>query len=183
MVNLNTSRILEIALSSNRNFMQGSLKVAAIFVSTSILLLCSSKVGHAQQTAAPQKASTSISYADQAIKDLTSINQALQQYHKENNSYPSTDSKWTSKRGCYGQASDAWIDGLAPKYIPSIPTDPRNNPNCGLQYLYFSNGKDYKLIAHYPDDLAYVAKLKPELTDPNRRDHAFGFWSPAAEKW
>ncbi len=72
MVNFYTSHVLQIALISGRNLMQGFLNVAAIFVSTSILLLCSSRVGHTQQAEAPQKAA--ISYADQAIKALSSIN-------------------------------------------------------------------------------------------------------------
>jgi hypothetical protein len=49
--------------------------------------------------------------------------------------------------------------------------------------LYNSNGIDYKLISHNPENIDYVIKNYPELLDPSRSSWAFGIWTENAAKW
>jgi prepilin-type N-terminal cleavage/methylation domain-containing protein len=93
-------------------------------------------------------------------QDLRSIQKALELYYNDNEAYPSTGGTWRGTGGCYGTwattGTNAYVPGLAPRYIGIIPTDPRPlvkgywpcslaNQSC---YLYNSNGTDYKLISH-----------------------------------
>ena len=115
--------------------------------------------------------------------DLKEIQKALESFKARNGFYPVTTSspghpsghKWYAQcnyndapNAVVGNmAGDNMIPGLAPVFIPKIPTDPRNstvnpqrsagcssgdcggcanaNHNC---YKYVSNGTDYKLVAH-----------------------------------
>lgn len=83
-------------------------------------------------------------------EDLRSLQSALELYYTTNNSYPLT-------AGWYGNCPDfgsfgtsgptGWIPNLAPTYISSLPLDPKPNGTSGC-YLYYSNGTDYKILAH-----------------------------------
>jgi prepilin-type N-terminal cleavage/methylation domain-containing protein len=97
--------------------------------------------------------------------NLSIISKALDLYRAENNAYPNTNGVLQGACQSYGSLSDsgaaAWIPGLAPGYLQSLPHDPNTdvkNPssdgsacrnsagqNC---YLYVSDGTDYALLAH-----------------------------------
>ncbi|MFA7022767.1 hypothetical protein [Aliarcobacter sp.] len=83
----------------------------------------------------------------------------------------------------YGYSGNDWIKGLSPKYINKLPIDPRNTNNPSFQYLYKSNGKDYKLISHSPEDCKSVEKINKALIDPSRKCWAYGLWSDGAKDW
>ena len=98
------------------------------------------------------------------IADLNSVQKALEIYHGEHGAYPKV-SGWSGDATKYGghgyTATDPYIPGLVPKYIEMLPRDPNKSfPDGHSGYLYKSDGKNYKFIAHktpnnYPDDHRY----------------------------
>lgn len=115
----------------------------------------------------------------QRIADLKAVNALLEAYHTAHGAYPVAT-------GAQGYAS-AWGPSLGANWIPelqaSLPRDPAmseagNEP----QYLYLSNGVDYKLIAHAVDDCSSAVEIDGVRVDPNRISAtgscwAYGFWS------
>ncbi len=81
--------------------------------------------------------------------DIRSIQKALELYRNDHPGYPvvggwsSRCSSWPDKGG--GNV----IPGLVPTYLPQMPDDPQMNVSGSLCcYLYYSNGTDYKILAH-----------------------------------
>jgi hypothetical protein len=113
-----------------------------------------------------------------ALTDLLSIKNALEEYRYKNDSYPLSQgfdglySKW-------GYSGPDWIKGMVPEYLPRLPRDLRNNADANQQYLYFSDGRDYKLISHHPvsDDIQWLKFFNRGLIDPARPHWAFGYWT------
>lgn len=116
------------------------------------------------------------------IQDLKKIKKALNLYYIKNNAYPKSKefdgfySKW-------GKSGEFWIDGLVPNYLSSLPRDPRKSKNKEKQYLYKSDGKDYKLIAHSTEDCTKVKIINSTLIDPKRDCWSYGFWTKHAKYW
>jgi hypothetical protein len=121
----------------------------------------------------------------QRASDLVKLNTAIAAYRDENGSYPhSVNDNWTGRRNAWGPSTEIWIPGLASTYISKFPRDPRNNDDGTQQYLYKSNGKDFKLISHFPDDCETVKSKRPSMIDPARSPcNAYGFWSAGATTW
>lgn len=116
------------------------------------------------------------------LEDLNYLKIALENYYKDNGNYPISqgfDGLYTK----WGYSGNDWIKGLSPKYVNKLPIDPRNTNNPSFQYLYKSNGKDYKLISHSPEDCKGVEKLNNILIDPLRKCWAYGFWTDGAKDW
>ncbi len=118
--------------------------------------------------------------------DLKELQKTLEAYKARHGHYPPTDTtgahvsghKWHTNcnyihtlvvpnRPNKDEGTNlGWIPGLAPEFIPNLPTDPRSgrpNPErsggsttqygaCAIAanncYKYMSNGSDYKLVAH-----------------------------------
>lgn len=120
--------------------------------------------------------------SNRRIVDLTKIKLALKQYYAEHGSYPSSK-RWDGLYSNWGDSKKDWIDGLVPKYAGYLPRDPRRNQSGAEQYLYMSNGVDYKLISHSPEDCSTVQAAAPELIDPTRNCWAYGFWTDGASSW
>ncbi|MBF0481012.1 MAG: hypothetical protein HQK81_03600 [Desulfovibrionaceae bacterium] len=119
---------------------------------------------------------------DRRMKDLKILKDSLEKYHEDHGGYPVSrgfDGLFT----LWGEARSDWIVGLAPKYISQLPRDPRNNFDPANQYLYKSDGTDYKLIAHHPGDCDNAKIDNPALVDPVRDCFAYGIWTSGAEKW
>ena len=113
------------------------------------------------------------------VSDLVSINDALKAYHALNNAYPkAADLAGFCERGA------AWIPGLAPDFIATLPRDPvQASDMSGPQYVYVSDGKDYKLLAQNVSLLGgtnvEVLGVKIDPTrNPTAKNASFGFWSP-----
>ncbi len=117
------------------------------------------------------------------VADLSQLQKALELYYDSNNAYPNSGGNWDGIYTCWGDASETWIAGIVPTYMSKLPRDPRNHTNCGEQYIYNSNGADYKLIAHNPEDITNVIAKYPNIIDPTRPTWAFGNWSPGASAW
>lgn len=114
--------------------------------------------------------------ATRAIADLRQISNALEYYYQDNNSYPNSGGNWDGLYSCWGDSMTDWIPALTPNYIPELPHAPDNSMNCDKQYIYFSDGKEYKLIWHNADNADKVVAAYPLLADP-QRPYAFGFYS------
>jgi prepilin-type N-terminal cleavage/methylation domain-containing protein len=119
-----------------------------------------------------------------SLEDLRQINTAILAYYAENGSYPVStggSGPWDGYSTCWGDAlGSIWIPDLVPKYIPALPREPANNTACNIQYIYNSNGVDYKLLYHQPEDIDGVISAYPNLVDPRRPFHAYGYWTPGA---
>lgn len=116
------------------------------------------------------------------LEDLNKLKIALENYYKDNGKYPISqgfDGIYTK----WGYSGNDWIKGLSPKYINELPIDPRNTKDANLQYLYKSNGKDYKLISHSPEDCKSVEKINKDFIDPSRKCWAYGLWTERAKDW
>lgn len=109
------------------------------------------------------------------VADLTAIRNALNAYYADNGAYPVGE---VSLNDASHPPKDRWIPGLVPKYLQVVPTDPRGLPAASHQYLYMSDGRQYKIISHGSEDATYGRKARPDLVDPQRPTHAFGFWTP-----
>jgi hypothetical protein len=108
------------------------------------------------------------------ISDLIVIQSALHRYHEDNSHFPIGV---FSKDPLSSPAIGGWIPGLAPAYLTEVPADPRMSTAKNRQYLYMSNGVEYKIISHAADDIDFVRAAYPQLIDPRRTGYAYGFWT------
>lgn len=116
------------------------------------------------------------------ISDLTAVRDALQHYHAEHGAYP-VSTLFDGRTSHFGESRADWIQGLAPQYIARLPADPRRDGLDTHQYLYMSDGADYKLLSHLPEDIDIVADKRPDMIDPNQTCSAYGYWTPGAVAW
>jgi hypothetical protein len=117
-----------------------------------------------------------------AAVDLTAIRAALQKYHADHGAYPESQA-FDGLYSKFGASKADWIAGLAPEYIPELPRDPRRNDDTDCQYLYMSDGRDYKLVRFNPDDCQAVAQSHPDMIDPAAKCAYYGYWTAAAAPW
>lgn len=75
------------------------------------------------------------------------------------------------------------FSALTPKLLAHLPRDPRNLADPNRQYLYFSNGTDYKFIVHAPENMGRVLSDMPSLADPRRPTFAYGIWTAGGAGW
>ncbi len=113
--------------------------------------------------------------------DIKNIKKALDKFHKKNGYYPKS-SGWDGLCSKWGKSTPEYIKGLAPNFMESLPFDPRNSEVCRKNYLYKSDGKNYKFIVHSAPkfDLSRVEKI---LIDPKRTLWAYGIWTKEAKNW
>ncbi|MEO8582765.1 MAG: type II secretion system protein GspG [Flavitalea sp.] len=164
-------------------------RVNSIFLpgTVGILLFCFSyfplKERYLEEKEEYNIAANSETYKEKTIRDILALKVALQLYHQDNNSYPKSSGGWDAVNAAFGESKKVWIPGLVPKYIKELPVDPRLSKESIKQYMYKSNGADYKLIAHFPVGIEEVIKNQPPLVDPVRPSWAFGIWSDSAKNW
>lgn len=85
--------------------------------------------------------------------DLRELQSAIELYKQENGTYPAGcrgPGTWSGQSGTsYACPSgNQYIVGLAPKYIPALPTDPKlNGANSGYVYVTNNDQEVYKLMA------------------------------------
>lgn len=116
------------------------------------------------------------------VQHLTWIRDALESLQKAEGRYPRNEG-WDGIHSNWGKSTADWIPGLVPRFLPELPRDPRLGSDPGRQYLYRSDGTNFKLIAHQPDDYVSVTTQHPDLADPTRPGWAYGFWSAGAVTW
>lgn len=122
-------------------------------------------------------------FRQKTLEDILALQQALAKYYNDHKSYPKSSGGWDAIHAMYGQSTEDWIPGLAPDYIKELPVDPRQLEDPLKQYMYKSDGKDYKLIAHYPTGFSEITQQRPELADPRRPSWAYGVWTDGARDW
>lgn len=86
--------------------------------------------------------------------DLKTLQQAVEMYYAERQSYPSTDGAWWGQCSSYWSktatcGADTFIPNICPTYIANVPKDPKADASGGDCYLYRSNGSDYSILAHW----------------------------------
>lgn len=115
--------------------------------------------------------------------DLQQIQGALEKYRERKGNYPISQG-YDGLHSAWGNSAENWIPGLVPTFLKALPRDPSLAETSVPQYLYHSNGKDYKLLAHGAVASCTIAmRLAPSLVDPVRKCFAFGYWTPGAEGW
>lgn len=115
-----------------------------------------------------------------SMAQLKAVNTAIESYYALNGSYPVSNG-WEGYCSAYGASLGMnWIPELTTIGFAngSLPIDPRNNGSCWnntAQYIYWSNGVDYKLISHVPESM----QVPNNLIDPLRPTWAWGWWTSA----
>jgi prepilin-type N-terminal cleavage/methylation domain-containing protein len=126
-------------------------------------------------------------------QNLLQLQKALELYYNTNGSYPSTNSQWWGQTSFYGNraqtGANGYIPDLAPNYVPVLPRDPFTNKGGGdgfcaaggyWAYLYRSDGRDYKLLAHcLPEQYSTV----DQFYDPNRPGWAWQISTTGGRAW
>ncbi len=113
-----------------------------------------------------------------SLLGLKSVNTALEAYYVSHGSYPVSNG-WEGYCSAWGASLGLnWIPELAADGLSSgtLPIDPRNNGSCWdntSQFIYYSNGVDYKLISHQSESMS----IPSNLADPVRPSYAWGWWS------
>ncbi|HCN45521.1 MAG TPA: hypothetical protein DIT18_07565 [Pseudomonas sp.] len=129
------------------------------------------------------KLSNERSFFEQRKVDLANVKTALEAYHQAHGTYPPSE-KFDGLHSTAGKDSANWIVGLAPDFIDTLPLDPARSGESMPQYLYVSDGTDYKVIAHgQTQSCVYARAQAPELVDPVRNCWGFGYWTPGARNW
>ena len=118
----------------------------------------------------------------QRLRDLDAMRQALDAYHAAHGSYPA-NAAFAGLVTAGGGTDPGWLPGLVPDYLPALPRDPARSNDANTQYLYRSDGRDYKLLAHGGGDCDMARKNNPGLVDPARDCWAYGYWTPGAAAW
>ena len=106
--------------------------------------------------------------------DMNSINQVILLYYADNGTYPLKPS-W----GGWSQATnDAFIPGVAPKYITNTPQMPTGDTNESYLYQSTASGNGYKLIRYSATaGLPQGEQTNNALIDPIRTTRAWGYWT------
>ena len=111
------------------------------------------------------------------VSDVRSIQQAIELYHADNGTYPTTGSVWLFQR----QSGDAFIPGLVPTYIARLPSvsDGPTGSATNNTYIYRSDGTNYKLDRLYQPSLlaGEAANIPTSMKDSTWTDR-WGVWSP-----
>ncbi|WP_250499864.1 hypothetical protein [Caballeronia sp. GAWG1-5s-s] len=126
---------------------------------------------------------------EQRVDEMNRIAKALAAYRLEHKLYPTVpEARSGSLPTLQIDASDHMsppvvigdIPDLFPQYLErpdSMHPRPLNQPN----YLYISNGNDYKLVYANALDQAYAKQAHPALFDPVRG--GYGVWTSDARYW
>ncbi|MFT3721992.1 MAG: hypothetical protein QM773_00280 [Hyphomonadaceae bacterium] len=113
------------------------------------------------------------------VQDLVIINDALKAYQAKNGSYPKA-----GELAGFPERGASWIPGLAPDFLKALPRDPAmSSEKTGPQYVYVSDGADYKLLAQgvslVGSTNVEVLGVRIDMTrQPTQENASFGFWTP-----
>lgn len=125
----------------------------------------------------------------QRVRDFGVLATALEAYRRAQGAYPLSEGNGEKWSGIgWADADPArWLQGLVPAHLPRLPRDPRRTLIPHAQYVYRSDGQDYKLIALLPEDCNRAVRRRPELSDPVRNVNgicaAYGVWTAGAKEW
>ena len=113
---------------------------------------------------------------NRTVTDLSAVNKAVNLYFVQNGSYPIS----LSWRSSFDYPGD-YVPGLVPTFIAKLPNGLYpGDASLNEVYMYYSNGTDYKIIAHGGryGNLCQIAKAQDAKLVSNRDCWAYGFYSP-----
>ncbi|VVE01042.1 hypothetical protein [Pandoraea anhela] len=126
--------------------------------------------------------------AKDRIREMYDIAKQLARYKSEHGAFPAQvppAANGTPYQQLMGDkiipaAVHGDIPGLFPEYM-ARPITMQPASAGAPEYLYISDGEDYKLIYANPPDYAYAKQAHPALIDQGRR--AYGVWTTGAQLW
>lgn len=122
--------------------------------------------------------------------DLKQIVVALEIYQNDFGKFPSTGGEWRgictayNNGGTYIETGEnGWISGLAPIYMPVLPSDPSPREPTGC-YIYNSDdeGRDYKIVAYGTVETLIPVPVTDPMYDP-LNENSFALYTPDAAGW
>ena len=163
-------------MKDSRGFTLIELLVAiAIIAVLSTMVLGALGAAHARARDAERKS------------DLHEMQAALHEYYVDHGSFPVAAS-WSGASANGGgkgrTGAQGYIPGLAPDYIPTLPTDPSGETSGWSGYNYVSDGVNYKIIDNATGPESFPAAGTP-FYDPLRPTWAWMVCSgePACSSW
>lgn len=157
--------------------------VAIISVLAAVLVVVLNPLKQFQRARDAQRRNT--------LKQLQGL---LERYYNDHDAYPSTGGLYYSSEPNNNASVDSthstdWIPGLAPTYLPSMPSDPiggsstSSNPACiGFKraYLYRSDGAEYALFASCSIEASSTSDPKDIFYDATRQSNGGWVWKLCA---
>ena len=89
------------------------------------------------------------------LSDLDAVRSALEKHREDKGAFPVSQG-FDGFPSTDGKSSPTWIEGLQPTYIEALPLDPGHRAKTPSQYLYKSDGKDFKLVTHSVADCSTI---------------------------
>lgn len=172
-----------------------TLRVIFPLTVIAILLACEKEVDMKPDILQPkvlQPVDANVVSEYESLSDLAEIVIALEKYKTDHQSYPLSSGAgfhwlkkgWDGYYGTQGEKNPNWIQGLVPEYLAELPVDSRPDAGPEKQYVYKSNGANYKLLVLNPDDCTALQQEFPIFVDSRLGAcKAYGFWTPRAHKW
>lgn len=126
--------------------------------------------------------------ADQRAAEMFQIAAALAAYHRDHGHYPTATALTPGSLPVHsilanGDIAPPRVLGDVPDLFPAYMPRPdtmrirHRAPN----YLYFSDGVDFKLVYSGASDLPYATQAHPGLIDS--RNNGYGVWTSGARNW
>lgn len=117
--------------------------------------------------------------------DLKTVQAALEAYKRANGVYPDTGGEWWGDAPTYGSrtynGATAYIPGLVPTYLQTLPKDPDSRYPTGDQgYMYRSDAVDYKFCINKTPETFPTGN---PFYDPARPSEAWQVSTPGAYNW
>ena len=138
------------------------------------------QVGNISTTAPSPKPADPEGLLTQRIEDMENITNALMKYREKHGHFPKSGEApdvWLGI-GRNRLPSEEWIPGLVPKFLDIVPRDPLVLPSFSdAQYIYQSNGTDYKLLVMNSNDSDQLKERGLEAAIDPKRAWAYGTWT------
>jgi hypothetical protein len=116
------------------------------------------------------------------------LKEALEELRAANGNFPYSPT-FRPLQGASREDIARWLPELSSDALEKLPRWVDNNSNGIGQWLYRSDGHDFKLIFHQPLPLEgqFVFRHYTNYVDPERTSEmtarAFGLWTPGAISW
>lgn len=114
------------------------------------------------------------------VEDLIKIRVGLETFKNARGRFPGSRGELFSSKG---ERGPDWIPEIRQVVPVALPQDRRSGSDPSNQYLYISDGSDYKLLAGNPENCDAVKKWLPDLVDPVRGCDAIGYWTEGARQF
>ncbi|MEQ8351840.1 MAG: hypothetical protein RH862_10170 [Leptospiraceae bacterium] len=111
------------------------------------------------------------------VEDLIKIRIGLETFQQARGRFPGSEGELFNSDGAAGTD---WIPEIRTVVPATLPVDRRSGEDPREQYLYISNGQQYKVLAQTPENCPSIKEWMPELLDPVRGCGAIGFWTDGA---